>query len=238
MRALTRPVDLLAAVLSPPRCAACDARVAWLRAFCPVCAATCLPLEGAAALRAPFAYGGAIATAISRLKYDRRPELAAPLGDLLDASLRELDVDVIVPVPLGSARLRERGYNQSALIAARVSRSRGVPLACDWLRRTRESAPQATLDAGARVHNVAGAFAADRAARGARVALVDDVVTTGSTLGEAARALEAAGADVRRALAVAAAVLDVGAARGSSLPRRHATGSVTRDDRPLAARRG
>lgn len=207
MRPLARLTDLVAATLSPPRCAACDARVAWLRAFCPTCAATCAPSDGGP-VHAPFAYGGALATAITRLKFGRRPDVAGPLGDLLDASLGDLDVDALVPVPLGAERLRARGYNQAALLAARLARRRGLPLETRWLRRTRESAPQATLDARARAGNVARAFDAAPVARGARVALVDDVVTTGATLRDAARALEEAGATVVRRLAVAAALRD------------------------------
>lgn len=155
------------------------------------------------------AYGGALSTAVTRLKFGARPDVALPLGDLLAAALPGLQADAIVPLPLGDQRLEQRGYNQAALLGQRLSRALAVPMRVGWLRRIRESAPQAHLDRRARVDNVAGVFRAARRLDGARVVVVDDVVTTGSTMGAAVAALEEAGATVVARVAVAVAALDL-----------------------------
>jgi ComF family protein len=104
----------------------------------------------------------------------------------------------LVPVPLGSTRLRERGYNQSLVLAHAVAIRWGVPAWDDVLRRTRATRSQTRLTPGERQVNVAGAFAAVSGAearlRGAHVVLVDDVVTTAATLNACAAALVAGGA--------------------------------------------
>jgi ComF family protein len=149
---------------------------------------------------AAFAYGGAIARVIARLKYERRPDLARPLGDLLARALepqRALLSDVVVvPVPLHANRLTERGFNQSALLAGRVAHGLRAPLWALALRRWQDTPHQTTLDRRARAKNVVGAFVARQAARihGRRVLLVDDVRTTGATLGACEQALREAGA--------------------------------------------
>ena len=173
-----------------------------LAVFCPSCApsATSAAREPGRP-RAAFVYGGAVARAIARMKYESRPDLARPLGDLLwralepdAASLREA---VVVPVPLHPTRLTERGFNQSALLARRVAkylRARFEPRA---LARTRETQQQAALDRAARARNVAGAFearGAEAKIRGRVVLLVDDVLTTGATLDACKQALADAGA--------------------------------------------
>jgi ComF family protein len=102
--------------------------------------------------------------------------------------------DLVVPVPLHLRRLRERGYNQSADLARFAAFSLRLPLATDALERCRATGVQSSLPAAARAANVAGAFRALRPLRGRHVALVDDVLTTGSTAAAAAAALAAAGA--------------------------------------------
>jgi ComF family protein len=101
--------------------------------------------------------------------------------------------DALVPVPLHRARVRRRGFAPAAVLARALARERRVP-ALAALRRVRDTPSQTGLDAAGRRRNVAGAFAASRALPGPTLWLVDDVVTTGATLGEAARALRAAGA--------------------------------------------
>lgn len=106
----------------------------------------------------------------------------------------------LVPVPLGAARLRERGFNQSGLLAAALARQWSLPVWEDVLGRTRETQSQTRLTPGDRVRNVSGAFRAPASARailrGAHVVLVDDVVTTASTLNECAAALYDGGARI------------------------------------------
>ncbi|MGH7270252.1 MAG: ComF family protein, partial [Polyangiaceae bacterium] len=190
----------------PPRCAACNARVALLNAFCGTCAATAERAAGGwagngAAPIAAFLYGGAVARAIMKMKYERRPDIARPLGDLLRRAIEGHAVagiitaeTVVVPVPLHPSRLAERGYNQAALVARRVARGLRAPLWPMALARTNDTPQQTALDRTSRAANVAGAFAARGGGlRGRRVLLIDDVHTTGATLDACAVALRGAG---------------------------------------------
>jgi ComF family protein len=192
-------MELLVSVVAPPRCASCDVHVPLLATFCGACASTVeLAREGEEGSFAAFSYGGAVARAIARLKYDRRPDLARPLGDLLFRSLqphaRALQNVWIIPVPLHASRLATRGFNQSALIARRVAHGLDVPLLPLALARLRDTPPQAALDREARIANVAGAFRVRERVRGRAVLLVDDVRTTGATMDACATVLMAAGA--------------------------------------------
>lgn len=103
---------------------------------------------------------------------------------------------MLVPVPLGKARLRERGYNQAALLAEGMAAWMDADVQPDWLRRIRHTEQQALLGALQRRANVYGAFEAEAAVEGKRICLVDDVVTTGCTVRACADALEAKGASV------------------------------------------
>jgi ComF family protein len=201
--------ELFASLLAPPRCAACDAPAGWLAAFCPSCAQTAEhPRADDPRDIAAFVYGGAVARAITRFKYEARPDLARPLGDLLARSVAAhsaaLTGCLVVPVPLHRTRLAARGFNQAALLAARVARRMGEPVLPLVLARDRDTSQQAKLDRRARVENVAGAFRVrePERVRGRAVLLVDDVCTTGATLGACSRALLEA-----RALWVARAVI-------------------------------
>lgn len=198
-----------AAALLPPRCAGCDAPGSWL---CPQCHAACDEVAGGTPglpVVAAGSHAGPLRRAIHRFKYrDERglaEELGALVGALVAADLaRGLRLDAVVPVPLHRERARARGYDQTALLAAAVSARTGVPLVAA-LHRIRHAAPQVDLDRAERARNVAGAFvAAAGSLRGLRVALVDDVATTGATLGAAAVAARAAGARAVRAYVVAA----------------------------------
>lgn len=213
---------LVAAVrgaLGPSTCAACDARVRPQVVFCQACAATIEPPPEAedaaptdprlAPTVAFAAFGGALATALRRLKYQDRPDLAAPLGHLARHAARRagLTADLIVPVPLHPRRLVDRGYNQAALIAAEVAVELEAPLAARALIRLRNTPQQAHLAREARLGNVRQAFRArdPREIQGRRVVLVDDVATTGATITACAEALLAAGAASVTAIVVARA---------------------------------
>lgn len=137
---------------------------------------------------------------IRRHKYGFDQSLSRALSECLQDPLpvRRDDYDVVVPVPLHRRRLRWRGFNQSALLAAELARRLGLPLAIGNLRRVRATPPQSARTRKARLKNVAGAFLVRNPKRilGRRVLLVDDVVTTGATVEECARVLLGAGAMV------------------------------------------
>lgn len=151
--------------------------------------------------RAALAYDEASRGLILRFKHAERIEAAATFARWMAAAGRDLlvDAELLIPVPLHRWRLLRRGFNQSGLLAARLARLTGVPWSPDTLVRVRSTASQQGLGATARRQNVtAAAFrVAERRARavaGRRVLLIDDVLTTGSTLGACAQVLRRAGA--------------------------------------------
>jgi ComF family protein len=132
---------------------------------------------------------------VQALKYRHHLAVAHCLGHLLATAVRDAPrPDLVVAVPLGRQRLAARGFNQSLEIARVAANTLDVPLAAAACRRVRDTAPQAALPFGERAKNIRGAFVCDLDLTGRRVALVDDVLTTGSSLNECARALKKGGA--------------------------------------------
>jgi len=192
-------LEAAGALLAPPRCAACDDAVAVHAVFCPGCAATVIDAGQEPACSAVFLYGGAIATAIGRFKYEGRIDLARPLAEVLKRllpALRAFGPDLVVPVPLHAARLVERGYNQSALLAAPLATALAVAYAPRAVVRARATPQQAALARPDRLRNLQSAFGArdPDVLYEKRVLLVDDVRTTGATLAACAEAVYRAGA--------------------------------------------
>jgi len=137
-------------------------------------------------------FEGVLREAVHQLKYDGRTVLAGPLGGLMAAYWMQhpMPVDVVVPVPLHTARLRERGYNQAALLARELARRVGLAVDGQTLIRQRATAPQVELNARQRRENVREAFhCVGDGLAGKQVLLVDDVCTTGATLEACAVAL-------------------------------------------------
>lgn len=132
---------------------------------------------------------------IHELKYRERLILVDYLADAL-ARRVALRPDRLVALPLHPARLRERGFNQSLLLARRISRRLGIPLLPDLCERVRNTPPQSGLPWKERDKNMRGAFicASGDSIKGKHVAIVDDVMTTGASTGELARMLKQAGA--------------------------------------------
>ena len=149
-------------------------------------------------LGAPYLYDGGVMEAIHALKYGGRTSLVDAVGPLLVSFAEDwLDQDdgIIMPVPLHPKRLRERGFNQSLLLAREVASGTGRELDYLSLQRTRYTKPQTGLKSDDRRKNVRGAFGlTDRInMKNRSVILVDDVATTGNTLNECARILKKAG---------------------------------------------
>jgi ComF family protein len=216
-RALSRA---LAATLFPPRCCLCGFRGASADLdLCEACQAD-LPWNAHAlpGVLAPLRFEYPVDDMIRRLKYHGAIEHARVLGALLAAAARTRDAPLprlLIPVPLHTARLRERGFNQAYALARYAGRMLEVPYARTLLRRVRDTPSQTALDVTARRHNVRGAFAVcgpvamERLLAAEHVAIVDDVITTGSTGAELRAVLYAAGVRQVELWAVAQALPSV-----------------------------
>lgn len=154
------------------------------------------------------AHEGKLREAVQALKYDGSRRLALPLARQLMRCQDTLKwrFDMVIPVPIGTERLNERGYNQAELIARAFARQSGTACEANLLRRQRETRSQVGLDAKGRQANVEGAFVANgNEVEGKAILVIDDVYTTGATLGACAAALREAGAISVYALTVTVA---------------------------------
>jgi ComF family protein len=218
-------------LLVPPRCVGCGSRDSWLcracaaelprlpEQSCRVCAA---PVTGpvhrcASCYRAPppvarvhaaLRHDGVARQLVLGFKYRGGRHLVEPLAELLGPLVPD-GVDALVPVPLHDSRLRQRGFNQSELLARELARRSRRPLLGAALTRVRETPSQTGLSPTERVENVRGAFAATDRLDGRHVLLVDDVCTTGATLYACARTLKRAGAASVQAIVATRATYSV-----------------------------
>lgn len=189
------------------RCVACAAPLRDGRC-CPACAAEPPPFD---ATLAAADYAPPLDRVVTAMKFGRQIGLARPLGELIAARWlgglpgagdAALVLDCLVPVPLGASRLAQRGFNQALEMARACSASLGsrrgagamLPVRTALLRRLRDTVAQSSLDLASRSRNLTGCFGCAGPIDGLRIGLVDDVMTTGHTLAEAARVLKCAGA--------------------------------------------
>jgi len=190
-----------------PLCGPCRDELPTLQRSCPLCAmpsalgeicGTCLrqppPFDMTVAA---WRYAYPVDRLVQALKFHGRLALAPFFADALACLVQ--GADIVIPMPLHPARLTERGFNQAAEIARELTGKLGTGkpatrLALQGASRIRRTLPQADLPVDERSRNVRGAFACDLDLTGARVAVVDDVMTTGATLGELAKVLKRAGA--------------------------------------------
>jgi len=160
---------------------------------------------------AVYQYDSKVQHLVHLFKYRNIPQLALFFGKALGKTIVDRadipPIDILVPVPLHSSRYRERGYNQSALLAREIALHTGIPVR-EMLKRHIRTRQQASKDRHERMINVSGAFSVINGltTENACIGLVDDVVTTGSTMNECARVLRAAGA--RRVIAVSVTRID------------------------------
>ena len=163
--------------------------------LCPGCADWQTELDG---IRSPFRFDGVMRQSIHQLKYRNLRALAMPLAMLLNDYLTTNPIpgEILVPVPLHGKRLRERGYNQSSLLAKELSKLTRLPAVNGSLVRQRFTPPQTrTTPVDERRSNVVNSFTClDHRLRDKQVLLIDDVSTSGATLDACAVALKAAGA--------------------------------------------
>ncbi len=192
--------------LAPPFCRQCGAPFESCGASEDICRDCLAEPPPFARARAALYYEGPAQEAIHRLKYQRQMVFARPLKMWLAASPAGCELaaaaDLLLPVPLHPQRLRQRGFNQSLLLAQAFP---GRPLVRNLLERHRQTSPQVDLDGQARRENIRDAFGVrdPGAVAGKKVLVIDDVFTTGATVSECARVLLAAGAARVEVLTVA-----------------------------------
>lgn len=182
------------APLTEPTCSCCGRPLAY-PGLCDLC---CFRTYSFIRSWSAAVYQGVLRKCLHRFKYERATCLAPVLGSLLAQRLQAakgiLRFPLLVPVPLDSQRLHERGFNQAELLAAEVARVYRWPMAKKVLRRLRPTLPQSELPENKRWLNVSGAFVAEGDLSGKKVLLIDDIYTTGATAEAASQALLKAGA--------------------------------------------
>lgn len=187
----------------PPFCHFCGRRLEkgnLTKNICPGCLKKKLHFDRAFS---PCMYTGVVKELIHEFKYKGKDYLGLPLSRLMANFIREYDLpieylDLIIPVPLHKARLREREFNQAQVLSEHISREFNIKLSNDTLQRLRHTQTQTGLETDERFKNIQGSFTVKQKEliKEKNILLVDDVLTTGATSSEAARALKDAGAKI------------------------------------------
>ena len=190
---ICRDCSKLLSVITPPICPKCG-RPEFNGILCSDCTDKQADIDG---IRSPFIFTGVIRQAIHKLKYQNIRALAESLAFFLNEYIvnNPIPAEVLVPVPLHPKRLRERGYNQSGLLAMELSKLSGLPVIDDCLLRRRHTPPQArSASISERRKNITDAFTClGNSLQNKRVLLIDDVATSGTTLNTCASMIKSTG---------------------------------------------
>lgn len=197
-------------------CGPCRRDFVQNRVQCPICGQQPMPAGAPActthprpwttdAVYAPYVYCSPLDRYIYAMKFSGQRKIARALGRILADSISgaQSRIDALVPVPLHRSRLIERGFNQAFEIARCISTELRIPILLAGIERKHPTPAQTTLRADSRRRNLRFAFAVERQLRGYRLAVVDDVITTGATVNYLTLALRASGASYVEAWAVA-----------------------------------
>jgi ComF family protein len=142
----------------------------------------------------PFQFSSSFQSMIHNLKYRGFSKIAASFGSYLSEYISAPEYDIITSVPLHKVRERERGFNQSALIAKYFAMSTGLAFDNRLLKRKKNNVSQTSLDRKERIENVFGIFRCTRKVENLKILLIDDVITTGSTVNACSKVLKQSGA--------------------------------------------
>ena len=206
-------LDSILNLIFPPRCEVCKTNSS--EVLCEQCFQQIKFMKPHLGIHSVSIYEGVLRSAIHRFKFKKRKRLAEPLGILLvkylgsSPSMEMKEMDVIIPVPLHRKRLRERGFNQTELLARVISRYYEVPVT-PALERILNTRAQFDLPRAERFRNIAGAFKVCdiKSVYNKRILLLDDIYTTGSTIAECSKSLKTAGARRIEVLTLSRAVED------------------------------
>lgn len=157
---------------------------------------------------APLIYRAQIRKQIHQLKYQQRSDLARVLVQTVANDFASASLDALLPVPLHRQRLRERGFNQALEIAQALSQRLQIPVVSNVLSRSRATLPQTGLSPAQRQSNTRGAFEIQQCGELKRVAIVDDVITSGSTMRELTRMCQRSGVTYVEVWSLARALRD------------------------------
>ena len=210
-------MDFILSLFFPPKCPYCLKSISRGLAECPVCRAgfpkypKIEPIPSGEICVAPFYYDMAVRKAIVNFKFNGKKfnakSLSLAVSSAVEKVYKDMDFELVASVPLSVERQRERGFNQSEIIAKNVAKHFGKPY-IPLLKKTRNNPEQHKLSSKEREKNVIGVYSVidSERVKGKKILLVDDVATTGNTLAECCRMLKKSGAD--RILCAAIAIAE------------------------------